>query len=82
MIKKLINKLKNKKVGMALIILIVITFSFYWYEVRPSNIKKECSIVAIEKAIEKRKKAGKTDEEYLQADRDIYYNWCLQTKGL
>ena len=36
-----------------LIILVILGSAFYWYEYRPSSIKKECHSIAVEAAIKK-----------------------------
>lgn len=38
---------------MTLIVFLVISFSFYWYDIRPKNIKALCSNDTIEKLKEK-----------------------------
>jgi len=68
-------------VGLALIVV-----GFYWYSVRPSQIKKECSEIAREQTV--KATLGTCD-----ANRDNYeaclakfmpdsYNMCLHEKGL
>lgn len=72
----LIN-MKNK-VLIGLGIVFILSFIFYWYELRPSNIKKNCSGEARENAIEKYNYDGKYNKE----DFEHYYSRCLKEKGL
>lgn len=71
----------SKKQYIGLIILVVIIFAslFYWYEYRPSQIKKECYNAAKEKAIER---DGLSNGQFRKESYDTYYGWCLQEKGL
>jgi len=52
---------------------------FYWYEIRPSQIKQECFVVVNEKL-------GKIDEKYSVLDwqrlYDLSYGKCLNSHGL
>ena len=69
-------------VGISMVILIALGLVFYWYSYRPTGIVRYCSLEAREKAIEKRKNTGATDGKFNAEDRDAYYKWCLQEKGL
>ena len=62
--------------------LLLLVAVFYWYEWRPSAIRKECHVVAVDKAIEKNKRKKPDATGYTKTDRDAYYKWCLQSKGL
>lgn len=70
-------------IGIGIGIFIIVGMIFYWYSYRPSSIVSKCSFEAKEQAIEK----GKRDNDVLSGtfkaeDRDAYYKWCLQEKGL
>jgi uncharacterized protein YxeA len=67
------------KIALLIVLVIVIGGAFYWYELRPSIIKKSCYNVAVEAAI---KKANNVDKKFSKDDYDVYYKWCLQKKGL
>jgi hypothetical protein len=82
---------KNKIILM-LLLLTVAGFLFYWYEYRPSAIRKDCHKIAIELA--KRAMKDKADlkplslrdaEEkgfYFKDDYEYAYKECLRSKGL
>ena len=59
--------------------ILIIIGAFYWYEVRPSIIKKNCYVEAKENAIAKR---NLFDNKFNKEDYDTYYKWCLESKGL
>lgn len=69
-------------IGICVLSLIALGLIFYWYSYRPTSIVSSCSFEAREKAIEKRKNSGATDGKFNADDRDSYYKWCLQEKGL
>jgi len=74
------NKIKEYK-WFILIIILVLLLSFYWFEYRPSQIKKECSIWAVNQA----KGGGLTaylKENYNSNVYNDYYTRCLREKGL
>lgn len=57
------------------VVVIVLGVAFYWYEYRPTVIRKECNILAIEEA-----DSGPSihrDEKY-----KVEYEKCLNSKGL
>lgn len=59
-----------------IIILLVLVGLFYWYEWRPSEIKKDCNKEAVEKA--------RSVEDGNQAMKiyDARYKSCLRENGL
>lgn len=61
---------------MLIIFLTLLLFgAFYWYEYRPTLIKKECNIFAI--------KAVEDQMPYNQIEAyNIYFKICLNAKGL
>ncbi|MBU2509663.1 MAG: hypothetical protein ABIH87_03715 [bacterium] len=71
--------MKNfKKIILGVIIMMLLGLAFYWYSYRPSQIVKECSFISKEAAI----KLSNLDGKYQPDDRDVYYKYCLQKKGL
>jgi len=75
-----INKNKNTII-ITTIILVLIMGIFYWFELRPSNIKKGCAIWAIDKAINQYGNYGDS-KKYQPAVYDDYFERCLREKGL
>jgi len=74
------EKLKQYK-HIILLALLILGFVFYWFQLRPTNIRKECYkdtyIDATDKISELDKKYGIYDE---RNERD--YEKCLKSKGL
>ena len=74
------QKLKEYK-EIIIIVLVLIVGAFYWFQLRPTNIRKECYkdtyIDATDKISELDKKYGIYDE---RNERD--YEKCLKSKGL
>jgi len=69
--------MKNKiLIGLGIIVLL--SFIFYWYELRPTNIKKGCAKWSLDKAI----KLNNFDGKYQPDDYNSYYSRCLKEKGL
>ncbi len=64
------DKLKEYK-EIIWIVIIGLVLIFYWYELRPARIRKECAENASSKAIEKGNDYWKN-----------YYSACLKEKGL
>lgn len=54
-------------------------FLFYWFQIRPSNIKSTCANETIEKlkSIKEERSADTWQKNY-----DLYYEACLNKKGL
>ncbi|MDO8604820.1 MAG: hypothetical protein Q7K40_05525 [bacterium] len=80
------EKIKEYR-GIIIIALIILAFSFYWFETRPSLIKKDCYNEAKESAVEKAKKEDlknglAAEGGFMEGDYNSYYKWCLQSKGL
>lgn len=83
-----------KNLGVFIILTsILILGLFYWYQFRPSQIRKKCSEISKEKAGEKLKWLGEEtkDETYIKASREgkyqmddyeFIYNQCLHDEGL
>jgi hypothetical protein len=72
-------KEKIKKYWWAIIIVLFIGGSFYWFQWRPSIIRKDCYDTAREEAI---KKLDREDKKFNGDDYDTYYKWCLEKNGL
>ena len=74
--QKIINWLKENKlkIFIIVIVLIVISGGFYWYEWRPYQTKKECYRLAIEIA--------KKDGYHALELYNFYYKTCLNSRGL
>ena len=60
------------------IILLIIGFLFYWFQIRPSEIRSECAVITEEELVTK---GTKTAKEWLMW-RELYYTSCLNGKGL
>lgn len=71
--------MKNKII-LSLGVLIVFGFSFYWFDLRPKQIRAECSNESREKVSEATKKAGTS--EGLYEGYDFLYKICIRNKGL
>ncbi len=77
------EKIKQYKF-IILIVILILGFAFYWFEWRPSSIKKDCYNEAKEKAIEKFTNSNleRLSGKFTKEDYDAYYKWCLEQKGL
>lgn len=76
--------MKEKNTLIVIILLVFITV-FYWYSIRPSNIKKDCHEVAVFSAQEWYRENtpnidGKTGE-YNHNIYEKYYSECLNKSG-
>lgn len=73
---------KNLKyLGLGLILLVL----FYWFQIRPANIRKVCNKESYRRAgIEwKRENPSNVNESLVYSkDVDKYYEVCLRSKGL
>ncbi|MFH1231154.1 MAG: hypothetical protein V1709_06615 [Planctomycetota bacterium] len=67
-----------------LLLLFVSGGLFYWFEWRPSQIRKEAVEVAIEKArnLYKKKNPGEEGKSYRKEDFETYYQQHIRSKGL
>ncbi len=68
--KRKTESLKSKKVLVILFIIIILSFLFHWYELRPIQIKKQCSKDAIR------------ESEDWEQNYDYSYKKCLHNKGI
>jgi len=66
----------TKRKNLIIALLIIIAFSFYWFDIRHSNIRKDCISSMIE--------TGKTYtvDSDSAAGMDIAYRICLYKHGL
>ncbi len=66
-------KINPDKKFIIIVILVVLAVIFYWFEVRPSQIRSQCDLIAWNRTKE------------ISGDTD-YYDWkylqCLHSKGL
>ncbi|MFA7385802.1 MAG: hypothetical protein WCZ99_02570 [Candidatus Paceibacterota bacterium] len=62
--------------------LIILGLAFYWYEYRPSQIKKECFNKARDFRIEVNNKDISISFEDLNKRYDFIYKNCLRAEGL
>lgn len=76
-IKEILIKLNNWK--FIILIMLIISGAFYWYEIRPSVIKKSCYNTAKGKAMIN---SNLPNNKFTKDDYDTYYKWCLESKGL
>ncbi len=60
----------NKEKKVIILIVIVLCLAFYWYELRPINIKKSCYKEAVENFVPN------------HLFTEVYYKGCLWRKGL
>lgn len=67
------KKIKFDRKVIALIVLIICVFIFYWFEIRPSHIRSLCDLIAWNKT----KEIGGGTDHY-----DWKYSQCLHNKGL
>ena len=88
-IKEILALLNQWKV--ILMILLIGSGLFYWYEWRPARIRRECSEVAAQAAIELMKMKAEISKRYrqfaekdlfLKDDMEAYYKECLRKRGL
>lgn len=56
--------------GLAVVLLLVAAFTFYWFEWRPTQIKKDCY------------KKAERDIDDTRSGFDRNYNNCLREKGI
>lgn len=70
-IKKILEISKKNK--LVPVILIIIIGLFYWYEIRPTIIKKNCA----QKVTNVSKEKSLSIPEY-----EFSYNWCQHLKGI
>jgi len=71
--------IKNKHLGYPLLILFLVGGWFYWFQIRPSHIKKECYTSSVENA---RKNDNLGNDKFYVTTYDAYYKRCLEKNGL
>lgn len=52
---------------------------FYWFQWRPTEIRKSCHVYAVEKALED---SGSSDKKFRDEDYNFRFKYCLQRDGL
>lgn len=74
------------KNGYFLIFFIIIGLLFYWFQIRPANIRTKCSDYAMEKSVALYpliSERGTTKRTILQEEMEVkLYSSCLHEKGL
>lgn len=77
---------KNKNVLLTIVgVAIIAGGLFYWFQWRPSEIRKECSKIALDGAIKEHKSDYPYETRtgiYSNKAYNSYYDICLQRKGL
>jgi hypothetical protein len=86
-----------KKAGIIIGVIIVLGLLFFWFEIRPVNIRSSCSSIAQQEAVTQYENspmchipqpfggilASCVDgKTYLTPDYNNYYNVCLEQYGL
>lgn len=78
----------NKKLQTTIItvVLVILAFAFYWYEFRPTTIRKSCSKNASDSAVISTQNYEalntlKREEKQNELMKDFYDN-CIKSKGL
>lgn len=74
--------MKKQKALIIILIVFIATTLFYWYELRPANIKKACMQKGKEAATETVGTGGGTKDIFHQEVLDTYYRNCTREKGL
>lgn len=70
----------SKKIISILVVIILMSgFLFYWYEYRPTAIRKNCNKLAIQEAQHRYNPEGRY---YFPEDYEHYYKECLRSKGI
>ena len=69
----------GKKVGMLFLLCLILSLIFYWHELRPKEIKKECNSRALKESITVKNgnKAGIDEEKYR-----LIFDLCIRNRGL
>jgi len=67
------------KIGLIAILVISIAGAFYWFEWRPTQIRKECNIKASQETSAAEEKLQGTEGISLY---NFSYNLCIRMKGL
>lgn len=74
----------KKKVSVFVLLVVFALGLFYWYEIRPLQIRKHCYEAAVEAAIgEYNRDTGEDqDQLFYPEDKDKYYKQCLSVNGM
>lgn len=80
----------NKSILIAILIVLVISASFYWFGIRPGEVRKDCwenakkmagDVAAMEMAVESKGQLIEKKADYEKV-RDDRYRACLLEHGL
>lgn len=72
--------MKNIYIILTLSFIFIVSFVFYWYELRPTQIRKECQNHAWDKVKEAIQETNSFDG--FQDGIDFLYTDCIRKKGL
>ncbi len=79
LIKEIAMNKSKQKILLVALFLIVVSFVFYWVEIRPSIIRKSCASWSLDQA---RKSWGYNDGDYDPKDYNKFFKTCTDEKGL
>jgi len=77
--------MKNNIIKLLIVLLLglgLLSFSFYWYELRPINIKKDCAQQVSNMWNDRKDTIGFDDILDAQRYFDMYYATCLHKSGI
>jgi len=72
--------MRNVHKILTLSVIFIISFVFYWYELRPAQIRKECQSYAWDKVKEAIQETNISDG--FKDDVNFLYTNCIHKKGL
>jgi hypothetical protein len=72
----------NKKASLLIAGAVAVLSIFYWFEVRPNIIRKECADQAISGAIRSGQRIDLPNGWYNQDVRDQAFEFCLRSAGV
>jgi len=75
--------MQNSKIWIAVLAILILISSFYWFQLRPIQIRKECNKYASSGQIEDKSKSLSLDQyQSIQIIYNNFYAKCLREKGL